>query len=79
MNSRKLYMAGGACLSLMGLTWYLSVALTGDVVNAEALVKIVAQCIDAVTTVVLGYLGANVLDKAKGVIEALKTKKEDES
>lgn len=75
ISERKLIMAGSATLVLLGLAWYMTVRLTGDVKNAQALTAIIGQAIDAVQTIVLGYLGANVLDKAKGVIEALRKPK----
>jgi uncharacterized membrane protein len=76
-SERKLILAGGVSVVLLSLVWYIAVRLTGDVKNSATLAAIIGQAIDAVQTVVLGYLGANVLDKAKGVIEALRSKKEE--
>jgi hypothetical protein len=74
-SQRKLILAGGVSVALLGLVWYIAVRLTGDVKNSASLTEVIGQAIDAVQTVTLGYLGANVLDKAKGVVEALRKPK----
>ena len=73
MSQRKLIITSAVLLLLLfGLAICIR-QIAGEGANPEMLLQITAKLIDAVTTITLGYLGANVLDKAKGVIEAFKT------
>ena len=76
MSQRKLIITAGVLLLLLfGMAIGIKqIAGAGD--NPEMLLEVVSKLISAVTTITLGYLGANVLDKAQGVVEALRGKKE---
>lgn len=72
MSQRKLIVTAATLLLLLfGLAVCIR-QIAGEGANPEMLLQITAKLIDAITTITLGYLGANVLDKAKGVVEALR-------
>ena len=76
MSQRKLIITAGVLLLLLfGMAIGIK-QIAGAGANPEMLLEVVSKLISAVTTITLGYLGANVLDKAQGVVEALRGKKE---
>ena len=70
MHSRKLWLTMGVLAVMLGSSiWCMTVIARGD---NPGLITLAGKLIDSVTTITLGYLGANVLGKAEGAIRALK-------
>ena len=79
MKQRKFLMTAGVLLLMLAGMAIGVKQIAGAGANPAMLLEIVSKLISAVTTITLGYLGANVLDKARGVIESLKGKSDGEA
>ena len=79
-SNRKLVLTGGFLVLIMSLTWYGFIMLTGeDCANPSILAELVGKAIDSATTVILGYFGANVLDKARSFFRGTPSAPESEA
>jgi heme/copper-type cytochrome/quinol oxidase subunit 2 len=76
VSQRKLYLTAGVLFLLMCVLFFCVWQIAHSGANAAMLLEIALTVIGSgIVVITLGYLGANVLDKAKGVIDAVKGNK----
>lgn len=79
VSQRKLYLTAGILFMLMLVLFFCVWQIAHSGANAEMLLKIALEVIGSgIVVITLGYLGANVLDKAKDVVDAVKGNKPPE-